>query len=189
MLLRISKIAVGITVRKERNKKNGGEKKKVKTKTIGTLLIAGLVVLSAMVVFAGTVAAQDDDPIKIYGYITDANGDPVVGTDVTIKKDHSGAWHTLATSTTNSSGFYNTGWIYIYLKGYGGPLDTYQMYVNGNLVAEEAFDEVSDWDINWCIFWSKQWDYQIPEFATIAIPAIAVLGLFLFFNKRKHKKD
>jgi hypothetical protein len=29
----------------------------------------------------------------------------------------------------------------------------------------------------------------IPEFATIAIPAIAVLGLFLFFNKRKHKKD
>ena len=30
---------------------------------------------------------------------------------------------------------------------------------------------------------------DIPEFATIAIPAIAVLGLFLFFNKRKHKKD
>jgi hypothetical protein len=30
---------------------------------------------------------------------------------------------------------------------------------------------------------------NVPEFATIAIPAIAVLGLFLFFNKRKHKKD
>jgi len=30
---------------------------------------------------------------------------------------------------------------------------------------------------------------SIPEFTTIAIPAIAVLGLFLFFNKRKHKKD
>jgi hypothetical protein len=29
----------------------------------------------------------------------------------------------------------------------------------------------------------------VPEFATIAIPAIAVLGLFLFFNKRKHKKE
>ena len=29
----------------------------------------------------------------------------------------------------------------------------------------------------------------IPEFATIAIPAVAVLGLFLFFNKRKHKKE
>ena len=31
--------------------------------------------------------------------------------------------------------------------------------------------------------------HNVPEFATIAIPAIAVLGLFLFFNKRKHKKD
>jgi hypothetical protein len=30
---------------------------------------------------------------------------------------------------------------------------------------------------------------NVPEFATIAIPAIAVLGLFLFFNKRKQKKD
>lgn len=32
-------------------------------------------------------------------------------------------------------------------------------------------------------------DTEVPEFATIAIPAIAVLGLFLFFNKRKHKKE
>ncbi|KAF5432838.1 hypothetical protein C5S39_02635 [Candidatus Methanophagaceae archaeon] len=32
-------------------------------------------------------------------------------------------------------------------------------------------------------------DIPLPEFATIAIPAIAVLGLFLFFNKRKHKKE
>ena len=32
-------------------------------------------------------------------------------------------------------------------------------------------------------------DIPIPESATIAIPAIAVLGLFLFFNKRKQKKD
>lgn len=29
----------------------------------------------------------------------------------------------------------------------------------------------------------------IPEFATIAIPAVAILGLFLFFNHRKHKKE
>jgi len=28
----------------------------------------------------------------------------------------------------------------------------------------------------------------IPEFATIAIPAVAILGLFLFFNHRKHKE-
>jgi len=30
---------------------------------------------------------------------------------------------------------------------------------------------------------------SIPEFATIAIPAVAILGLFLFFNQRKHKKE
>ena len=29
----------------------------------------------------------------------------------------------------------------------------------------------------------------IPEFTTIAIPAVAILGLFLFFNHRKHKKE
>ena len=29
----------------------------------------------------------------------------------------------------------------------------------------------------------------IPEFATIAIPAVAVLGLFLFFNRRKQKRE
>lgn len=29
----------------------------------------------------------------------------------------------------------------------------------------------------------------IPEFATIAIPAVAILGLFLFFNHRKRKEE
>ena len=29
----------------------------------------------------------------------------------------------------------------------------------------------------------------IPEFATIAIPVVAILGLVLFFNHRKHKKE
>jgi hypothetical protein len=30
---------------------------------------------------------------------------------------------------------------------------------------------------------------SIPEFATIAIPVAAILGLVLFFNHRKHKKE
>jgi len=29
----------------------------------------------------------------------------------------------------------------------------------------------------------------VPEFATIAIPAVAILGLFLFFNHRKQKEE
>jgi hypothetical protein len=31
--------------------------------------------------------------------------------------------------------------------------------------------------------------HNIPEFATIAIPVAAILGLVLFFNHRKHKKE
>ena len=30
---------------------------------------------------------------------------------------------------------------------------------------------------------------EIPEFATIAIPAVAVLGLFLFYSHRKRKEE
>jgi len=87
----------------------------MKTKTVGTLLIAGLVVLSAMVVFAGITVAQEDrnakevfarteaaftksgesadkgdeveDPIMVYGTITDGNGDGIVGATVEIKKE------------------------------------------------------------------------------------------------------
>ena len=32
-------------------------------------------------------------------------------------------------------------------------------------------------------------DVLIPEFATIAIPAVAILGLFLFFNHRKRREN
>jgi hypothetical protein len=32
-------------------------------------------------------------------------------------------------------------------------------------------------------------DIPIPEFATIAMPVAAILGLVLFFNHRKHKKE
>lgn len=45
----------------------------------------------------------------------------------------------------------------------------------------------------WCgndeIVLGVKWTEEIPEFSTIAIPAIAVLGLFLFFNKRKQKRQ
>jgi len=66
----------------------------MKIKTIGVLLVAGLVVLAAMVVFAGTAAAQegDEDPFRIYGTITDADGNPYVGHEVVIKKQHKWGW-------------------------------------------------------------------------------------------------
>jgi hypothetical protein len=36
---------------------------------------------------------------------------------------------------------------------------------------------------------NASFDISVPEFATIAIPTVTILGLFLFFNHRKHKKE
>jgi|LGVE01.1.fsa_nt_gb hypothetical protein len=63
---------------------------------------------------------------------------------------------------------------------------------NGYIVAFEdkleANWEGDEPDHNDIVVLLKGANHTIPEFATIAIPAIAVLGLFLFFNKRKPRK-
>ena len=203
----------------------------MKTKTVGTLLIAGLVVLSAMVVFAGITVAQEDrnakevfarteaaftksgesadkgdvvedpieDPIMVYGTITDGNGDGIVGATVEIKKRTSwrlGSWCSLpgpsgTSMITDSNGEYSTRWIYPFVEGYGCPIDDYRMYVDGQLVAEEYIDfDNWFWEDPWWEFkFSYQWDYQIPEFATIALPVASILGLLFFFNHRKRRKE
>ena len=169
----------------------------MKIKTITVLLVAGLVVLATMVVFAGTAAAEeeDEDPFKIYGTITDANGNPYVEHEVVIKKENvcwGGPWRPLKglgyKPITNDTGYYSTGWCFPVLQGYGNPIDNYRMYIDGNLVAERhiGFD---DWDDHWTLCWKHRWNHQIPEFATIAIPAVAVLGLFLFYSHRKRKEE
>ena len=173
----------------------------MKTKTVGTLLIAGLVVLSAMVVFAGTAAAEgfppenpEDDPNKIYGTITDGNGNPIgAGHTVEIRKDHNGQWHLIGgTLTTDANGYYDTGYVKMMLSGYGCPSDNYRMYLDGNLVASTTVEN-GDWEydgyIGWWLLFSYQWDVQIPEFATIALPAASILGLLFFFNHRKRRKE
>jgi len=162
-------------------------KKKMKRKTTGVLLIAGLVVFSAMVVFAGTAAAQEegDDPkIKFYGTITDGDGNPYGGHEVEIKKKAKGLWRSMGTDVTDSNGDYEIGYTAVAYKK-----DTYRMYIDGTQVAEQYID---DWTYDgwwWVTHWSYRWDYQIPEFATIAIPAVAVLGLFLFYSHRKRKEE
>ena len=161
----------------------------MKIKTIAVLLVAGLVVLAAMVVFAGTAAAQEegDDPIKFYGTITDGDGNPYVGHTVEIKKKSFWPfeWTSMGTDVTDSNGDYEIGYTAVAYKK-----DTYRMYIDGTQVAEQYID---DWTYDgswwWVTYWSYRWDYQIPEFATIAIPAVAVLGLFLFYNHRKRKEQ
>ncbi len=206
MLLRISKIAVGITVRKERNKKNGGEKKKVKTKTIGTLLIAGLVVLSAMVVFATPVMAvdiwdgedecDDDDPVRFNGTITMADG-PWANKHVGIAKWRGGLhgldWYSPKLGQwkvqTDGDGYYQTRYAPWLRPGHFG------LFVSetGDEGTWELLEEQElvryDYKDDGCLYWTYIWDYTIPEFATIALPAVSVLGLFLFFNHRKRRKE
>jgi len=172
---------------------------KMKTKSMGTLLIAGLVVLAAMVVFVTpAMADEEEDPFKIYGIILDANGNPDVGREVIIEKQHdiwgNEVWRPLKAPPgwgympiTNDTGYYSTGWCFL-LQGYGWPWDNYRMYIDGNLVAERYIG-CGDWDKERCIFWSHRWDYQIPEFATIAVPAASILGLFFFYNHRKRRKN
>ena len=55
-------------------------------KRIGVLIVLAMVAIT-VAVFVSTVAAQEegDDPIKFYGTITDAEGNPYVGHTVRSK--------------------------------------------------------------------------------------------------------
>ena len=187
------------------------------TKTIGTLLIAGLVVLSAMVVFTSSVAAYTDeefenapeiseqeewhecygenlpeDPIDPiwYGQVTNAGtGDPMPGLTVKLyKKAWFGVWYLrfLGSDTTDANGDYSI------INHFVWPQGEYYLRISDGTTTEEypRYLYWSDYNTEgcpWTCLWNQTTD--IPEFATIAIPSVAVLGLFLFFNKRKHKKE
>ncbi len=102
---------------------------KMGAKIMGAFVIPGLVVLSAMLVFAGTAAV--DDGLK---------GHSVAG-------------------ITDVSGIENA--------------DT---ATNGDYVVDDLLssDEVSYQSV-----------LNIPKFATVACPLVSILGLLLFFNRRK----
>lgn len=173
-------------------------------KNIGTLLIAGLVVLSVIVAFATPVMATDlfeangpeveDDPVKFKGTIVLEDG-PLVNTPVIIAKwldDWAGpGWYYYpggSEATTDSTGFYETGWADFSPDGHFG------MFVNQG----GSFELLDEKDLTEDMFterperenyWVYRWDYMIPEFATMAIPVVSILGLLFLFNHRKHKKE
>ncbi|MCK4733858.1 MAG: PEF-CTERM sorting domain-containing protein [Methanophagales archaeon] len=55
-------------------------------------------------------------------------------------------------------------------------------------VYDPVEDGVEDF-VNDAPFGCKAFTTEVPEFATIALPVVSVLGLLLFFNRRKHKKE
>ena len=65
------------------------------------------------------------------------------------------------------------------------------MFIDGEEVDERYIDNWTYDDKKWFItYWSYRWDYQypIPEFTNIAIPAAAMLGLLFIFNHRRRRK-
>ena len=181
----------------------------MKIKTIVVLLVVGLVVLAAMIVFAGTAAAEDPYRITISGYINDTSGNGIPNVEVEITKElgsvGSGEWESVGVTTTNETGYYTitSQWYYplwwnLSLRD-GFVWGNYRMYLDGQMVEEKYIPmcwppwskgDCWTWEGGiWKRRWSHQWNYEIPEFATIAIPAVAVLGLFLFYSHRKRKEE
>jgi hypothetical protein len=163
---------------------------------IGTLLVVGLIVLSAMVVFVGTAAAERY-PVKFYGWLKDENGDPVPdGTKVAIALQDRYWW---TATTRGGNGYYEVKKRYL-----GADIRTlrkYSIYIN-DYYAEDKWLIASQrgyshftfhpYSLFCNCYWSYQWDrggYVIPEFSTIAIPIASILGLLFFFNRRKHRKE
>ena len=155
---------------------------------IGVLIVLAVVAISTMAVFVSTAAAHAKK-IKFYGTITDAEGNPYVGHTVEIKKKSVCVWPfkwwSVGTDVTDSNGSYEIGYKCVAFKK-----DTYKMYIDGKEVDTRYIDNWTYDDREKCfiIKWSYRWDYQIPEFTNIAIPAAAMLGLLFIFNHRKRRK-
>jgi len=155
-------------------------------KGIGVLIVLAVVAISTMAVFVSTAAAHAKK-IKFYGTITDAEGNPYVGHTVEIKKKSVWLfnWWSVGTDVTDSNGSYEIGYKCVAFKK-----DTYKMYIDGKEVDTRYIDNWTYDDREKCFItkWSYRWDYQIPEFTNIAIPAVAMLGLLFILNHRKRRK-
>ena len=177
----------------KRGKGEGEKEKKVKkmrkakVKLI-TALSLTVVMLAAM---TGIAAADGVDLIRFEGTITNADGSPYNGV-VEIQKDDGGSWNSLGSVNTDSS----TGWYQIPQLGYYGPTnkdDTYRLFLDGTQVDEQTITGTGwtcDVQTQCWTGWSYKWDYQIPEFATVAIPmGIAILSGLFFLNHRKRREE
>ena len=160
-----------------------------------SVMLAAILLLSAVVVFAGTAAGEMGDKVKFDGYITTADGAGVDDADVKIQRWSSplATWMPAGRDHhTEETGYYNT-YYYVVVGTAGSRAGTYRMLVDDVEVAQKVLSE-DDFEhkgnSNYCKKWSHKglWNHQmIPEFATIAIPAVALLGLFAFY-RRKQKK-
>ena len=185
-------------------------------KRIGSVLMVGLVLLSAMVVVIGTVAATSLWPIQFEGTIEGVAENTVVNIERTVSGGGGYTYTQTWSGNTDSNGYFKTGKVVFSDTSYPGsephyPTSAYYQLYIGGVPDEGKFigisggidyttgDEVQDpYGFIWhgdndgadeCYYiyaWHKQ---EIPEFSTIAIPVASILGLLFFFNRRKHRKE
>ncbi|OEU49050.1 MAG: hypothetical protein BA871_03305 [Desulfuromonadales bacterium C00003096] len=151
---------------------------------IKSMMIAAILLLSTIAVFTGTAAGREcSEGFGFHGYITDADGTGISDVNVEIEKMWPVCDVLIWSARTNATGYYETEHIWVWPRGH------YQMKVDGNVVDEKdlAWCDFEKGDGCYCCCWDEyyQWDYQIPEFTTMAIPAIALLGLVAFYRRKK----
>ena len=173
------------------------------------MLIAGLLVLSVMVVFAGTASAVSSierapNSISIANTETgvftvtvvpsettdqgdvSAMLDPFEGTfDIVIKDEDgdpiaSGAGGGQVTASFISYIAGQPSVFYVDVANNGAPDGHYDIGFTANDGTRRNGPDGEIW---------AGVESGIPEFTTIAVPVVAILGLVLFFNHRKHKKE
>ena len=172
-------------------------------KRIGSVMLVAILLLSAMVMFATPAMAggllelgepTDNDPVMFTGTIIIEDG-PWANKDIMIAKwnGSSGNWeyyHPPSEATTDRDGNYETGWAGFTPDGHFGMFvkECSDYWMLEHLIDEKdltAADFTEQGAGEW--LYDGGWNYEIPEFATIAIPAVVLLGLFAL-SRRKQKK-
>ncbi len=127
-----------------------------------------------MLVAMTGIAAAD---VFAVGTVVDADGDPISGAGVSAT-----CGGATLTDSTDSDGNYGVNFTNICSAGNTvNVIATYQGHTgssSGDIIDHHVV-EIADVDVT----------IAVPEFATIAVPVGAILGLVLFFNHRKHKKE
>ena len=167
-------------------------------------MLVAILLLSAMVMFTTPAMAEgllelgepeiDGDPVKFTGTIIMRDG-PCANKDVMIAKQNGSSWgyySPQSVTTIDSNGTYETGWAGFTPDGHFGMFvkessDYWKLeyLIDEKDLTEADFTEQGDNTNHW--LYDGGWNYEISEFTTIVIPAIAILGLVAFY-RRKYKK-
>ena len=145
-----------------------------------SVMLVAILLLSAMVVFVGTAAGQHTHTIS--GTITDTHNHPCVGCTVEITPSDG---LPVVCCVTNGAGCYTFQRTCSSGQSGGVTYITYKVCACGQCIGTYECHKHNDCTIT-CLGHCTCCN-PIPEFTTIAIPAVALLGLFAFY-RRKQKK-